>query len=184
MTVIFFKESPVITCILRKKRVPECVSSPHTAAELHYSQSVTDPDFHMKLPAACGHPFKNKQANKYNFAAEEQSLYIYLSVSSLEHHGKCTVPHKVLPAVLEVSNRLHRDGAATAADADDKAAHKRCSVASNVPSSSLRRSQSHSFKTRPTQFWQGHGSTGRLSLRAPALESVIAIGDKVHSLAL
>lgn len=129
----------------KKKKVHECGSSPHTAAELHYSQSVTDPDFHMKLPAACGHPFKNKQANKY--AAEEQRLSIYLPVSSLEHHGECTVSHKVLPAVLEVSNRLHRDGAApAAADADDDAAHKRCSVASNVPSSSLRRSQSHGFE--------------------------------------
>lgn len=33
------------------KRVHGFGSSPHTAAELHYSQSVTDPDFHIKLPA-------------------------------------------------------------------------------------------------------------------------------------
>lgn len=46
-----------------EKRVHECGSNPHTAAELHYSQSVTDPDFHMKLPAACGHPFL-KQTKK------------------------------------------------------------------------------------------------------------------------
>lgn len=42
----------------KKKTVQECGSSPHTAADLHYSQSVTDPDFHTELPAACGHPLK------------------------------------------------------------------------------------------------------------------------------
>lgn len=72
------------------------------------------------------HPFKNIYIY-YNSAGGEQTVCIYLPVSSLEHHGERTVSHQVLPAVLEVSHRLHRD-------ADDDDAHKRCSVASNVPS--------------------------------------------------
>lgn len=132
------------------------VESAHTLLQnciIHsQSQSGTDPDFHCSLWPPFF--FINKQAKKkrYNFA-EKRSLCIYLPVSSLKHHGKCTVSHKVLSAVLEVSNRLHCNGAATAADADDDGAQKRCSVASNVPSSSLGRLQSHSSETMQFQFW-------------------------------
>lgn len=81
----------------------------NAAAELHSAMLLTDPDFQIKLPT-CPPFFSCKRRGRWGEEDTAGKLFIYLPVSSFEHHSKGSMSNQVFSAVLKISHSLHCDG--------------------------------------------------------------------------